>query len=120
MSATDRRARKRARRSVALVRHGRLRRSNPWLAVVKFLAAAVAVVLVSGVSVAGYAIWNIESEIETVTLVGETPGPPPQLGALEGGFNVLLVGSDRCENPESCRDRGGANLNDVTILLHVA
>lgn len=31
----------------------------------------------------------------------------------------MLVGSDRCEDPNGCKDRQG-NLNDVTILLHVA
>lgn len=103
----------------SIARHGRLRQSNPWLTVLKYLAATMAVVLVSGASVAGYAIFKIESSIKTVKIVGETEGPPPALGAYEGGFNILLVGSDRCEDPEGCEDREG-NLNDVTILLHVA
>ncbi|HEY9499677.1 MAG TPA: LCP family protein [Terrimesophilobacter sp.] len=103
----------------AFARHGRLRRSNPWLAAVKYVAAAMAVVLVSGASVAGYAVWNLESGIKTVAIVGETEGPPPALGAYDGGFNILLVGSDRCEDPKGCKDRQ-ANLNDVTILLHVS
>jgi LCP family protein required for cell wall assembly len=103
----------------AIARHGRLRRSNPWLTTLKILGAAMAVVLVSGVSVGSYAVWKLESTIKTVTIVGETQGPPPELGAYEGGFNILLVGSDRCENPQGCKDRS-AELNDVTILLHVA
>ncbi len=103
----------------AIARHGRLRRSNPWLTALKILGAAMTVVLVSGVSVAGYAVWKLESTIKTVTIVGETEGPPPELGAYEGGFNILLVGSDRCEDPGGCKDRE-AELNDVTILLHVA
>ncbi|HEU4808927.1 MAG TPA: LCP family protein [Homoserinimonas sp.] len=103
----------------SVARHGRLRRSNPWLTALKYVSAAMAVVLVSGVTVAGYAIWKLESDIKTVTIVGETEGPPPALGAYEGGFNILLVGSDRCEDPKGCKDRS-AELNDVTILLHVA
>ncbi len=103
----------------SVARHGRLRRGNPWLVALKYLSAAMAVVLVSGVTVAGYAIWKLESEIKTVTIVGETEGPPPALGAYEGGFNILLVGSDRCEDPNGCKDRS-TELNDVTILLHVA
>jgi LCP family protein required for cell wall assembly len=103
----------------SLARHGRLKRSNPWLVVLRWVAASLAVVLVSGAAVSGYAVWKLESTIKTVTLVGETEGPPPALGALEGGFNVLLVGSDRCENPKGCKDRS-AELNDVTILLHVS
>lgn len=103
----------------AMARHGRLRKSNPWLVVLRWVAASMAVVLVSAACVGGYAIWNLENSIKTVTLVGETNGPPPEIGALEGGFNLLLVGSDRCENPKGCKDRS-ANLNDVTILLHVS
>ncbi len=103
----------------SVARHGRLRRNKPWLAVLKFLGAAMAVVLVSGAAVGGYAIWKIESNIKTVTIVGETEGPPPELGAYEGGFNFLLVGSDRCEDDAGCEDRE-TDLNDVTILLHVS
>ena len=109
----------RADRHHTLARHGRLRRSNPWLGILGFVAASLAVVLVSGAAVGSYAVWKIESDIKTVTIVGETQGPPPELGAYEGGFNILLVGSDRCEDPNGCKDRQG-NLNDVTILLHVA
>ncbi len=106
-------------RLASVARHGRLRRNKPWLAVLKFVGAAMAIVLVSGAAVGSYAVWKIESSIKTVTIVGETEGPPPALGAYEGGFNILLVGSDRCEDPEGCKDRE-ANLNDVTILLHVS
>lgn len=103
----------------SVARHGRLRRNKPWLVVLKFLGAAMAVVLVSGSAVAGYKVWQLESTIKTVTIVGETEAPPPELGAYEGGFNILLVGSDRCEDPNGCKDRE-AELNDVTILLHVS
>ncbi|MBB5632985.1 LCP family protein required for cell wall assembly [Cryobacterium mesophilum] len=102
-----------------VARHGRLRRTNPWLLVLRWTAAAMAVVLVSAACVGGYALWKLQDSIKTVTLVGETVGPPPELGALEGGFNVLIVGSDRCEDPKGCKDRS-TNLNDVTMLLHVS
>jgi LCP family protein required for cell wall assembly len=110
-----------AQRGTAAVpaRHGRLKRSNPWLVILRWVAASLVVVLVSGGVVAAYAVWKIESTIKTVTLVGETEGPPPALGALEGGFNVLVVGSDRCDKPGGCKDRS-TELNDVTILLHVS
>jgi LCP family protein required for cell wall assembly len=57
--------------------------------------------------------------ISSVTLVGETEGPPPSIGAYSGGFNILIVGSDRCEKDGGCKDRD-AELNDVTMLLHVS
>lgn len=114
---TPRRRRDRALPGIA--RHGRLPRSNPWLTVVKWLASTLAVVLVAGGTVAGYTVWNLTQKIDTVALVGETVGPPPDLGSYEGGFNLLIVGSDRCEEEGGCKDRE-AELNDVTILLHVS
>lgn len=103
----------------SVARHGRLRRSNPWLFVLKIVGASMVVVLVSASVAAGFKLWKTDAAIKTVTLVGETEGPPPSLGAYEGGFNLLLVGSDRCEDPAGCKDRD-AELNDVTILLHVS
>jgi LCP family protein required for cell wall assembly len=105
-----------------IARHGRLRKANPWPSILKFTAAALAVVLISGVSVGAIAVNSILAQRnDAVTLVGETEGPPPQIGAIEGGFNILIVGSDQCES-QSCRqgERGEAVLNDVNILLHVA
>lgn len=103
----------------SVARHGQLRKNKPWLMILKIVAASLAVVLVSGSAVVGFKLLTLENNIKTVTLVGETVGPPPELGAYEGGFNILLVGSDRCEDPKGCKDRG-AELNDVTILLHVS
>ena len=103
----------------SIARHGRLKRGSAWLVMAKILAATLSVVLVSGVSVAGIWVWQLDRSIKTVTLVGETEGPPPALGSFEGGFNILIVGSDECEEEGGCKDREGV-LNDVTILLHVA
>ena len=106
-----------------LARHGRLRKASPWGTIAKFVAAALAVILVSGASVGAIAFNSIYSKRTVVALVGETEGPPPQIGAIEGGFNILIVGSDT---------RGGqygiggdvaddsSVLNDVNILLHVS
>lgn len=111
--------RPRGSRYRTIARHGRLKKSRAWLAALRIFSIAMAVVLVSGATVAGYAFWKIESDIKTVSILGETEGPPPALGSYEGGFNILLVGSDRCEDPNGCKDRS-TELNDVTILLHVA
>ncbi|MBX3115752.1 MAG: LCP family protein [Cryobacterium sp.] len=107
-----------APRTVA--RHGRLRSSGPVSTVLKFLAAAVTVVLVSGASVVGYAVWDLANSAKPgVALIGETIGPPPDIGAIEGGVNLLLVGSDSGEGDPQY-GRRGENLNDVTILLHIS
>ncbi|MBX3090927.1 MAG: LCP family protein [Cryobacterium sp.] len=103
-----------------VARHGRLRQSGPFGTIVKFLAAALAVVLVSGTAVVGYAVWDLASSVKPgVALIGETIGPPPDIGAIEGGVNLLLVGSDSGQG-DPRYGRRGENLNDVTILLHIS
>ena len=117
----DSRPRSRTTRPVVgIARHGRLKKSNPLGAIFKVIAAALAVTLVSGVSVGAIALAQLGSNIETVALEGEVEGPPPSLGSYEGGFNILLVGSDECESADGCAGRGGARLNDVTMLVHVS
>jgi LCP family protein required for cell wall assembly len=108
-------------RSRPIARHGRLRRRNPVGAIFKMLAGTLAVLLISSVAVGAVALSQIESSIDTVELVGQEEGAPlPDIGSFEGGFNVLVVGSDRCEDDSGCAGRGSANLNDVTILVHVS
>ena len=112
----------RSRRAAGIARHGRLRKSNGWLTGFKLLAATLAVVLVSGASVGAIATWQLTSQIKTEAIgFDKKEGPPPSIGAIEGGFNILIVGSDQCETaPEDCGARGSAKLNDVNMLLHVS
>ena len=82
------------------------------------------VVLVSGLSVGAIAVGQLSSNIDTVVLAGDeedaaTIAAPPGVGPYEGGFNILVVGSDKCETEGGCKDRQ-AELNDVTMLVHVA
>ncbi|MEQ1735482.1 MAG: LCP family protein [Rhodoglobus sp.] len=106
-----------------IARHGRLRKAGPWGTIAKIVAASLAVVLVSGVSVGAVAFNSIFAKRTVVTLVGETEGPPPQIGAIEGGFNILIAGSDTREGQGgiggSAEDDSSV-LNDVNILLHVS
>jgi len=116
--------RDRASRSLptAAVRHGRLRRHSAWKTLLAVLGGAMAVVLVSGVSVAAIAVNQLNENIDVVELV-DAEGEErviPTLGEWEGGFNVLLVGVDNAEGQSDGGDRGGAVLNDVNILVHVA
>ena len=83
----------------------------------------MAVVLVSGVSVAAITLAQFNANIDVIDLVGaegEEPRVIPQIGEWEGGFNVLIVGVDNEPGQEDARARGGATLNDVNILVHVA
>mgnify|MGYP000007269855 FL=1 len=118
--------RPRSNRSTApqgIARHGQLKKSNPWPVIVKFVAAALAVVLVSGASVGAVAFNSIYSKREVVTLVSETLGPPPQIGAIEGGFNILIVGTDTRVGQGGIggsEEETSSVLNDVNMLLHVS
>lgn len=111
-----------SRRTVGptLARHGRLRKRSAVTTVLKFLAAGVAVLLVSTVAVVGTAALNIAGSAKApVALIGETVGPPPNIGSIEGGVNLLLVGSDS-GGGDSAFGKRGEHLNDVTILLHIS
>lgn len=110
-----------APRTNPIARHGRLRESSAWLSALTLVGIAVAVTLVSTLTVAGAAVWNVANAIKPgVTLIDETVGPPPDIGAYEGGINMLIVGSDSGEGDPRFGKRHGAVLNDVNILVHVA
>ncbi|MEZ3160447.1 LCP family protein [Microbacterium sp. BWT-B31] len=116
----------RGRRTVA--RHGELSPANPFATALKALGVVLAVVLVSGASVAAYAATDFVTSFahDAVDLEGQDP-VPPNLGAIEGGVNLFLAGTDACE-PEyeaifgdrcTGADAGG-ELNDVNLLVHIS
>ena len=107
----------------AQVRHGRLRRSRAWKTVLATLAASLAVVLVSTVSVGAITVAQINANIDVVeleVLEGQEERIIPTVGDWEGGFNVLIVGVDNEPGQTDSRERGSATLNDVNMLVHVA
>lgn len=117
MSDLPTRARRRYGSTIA--RHGQLSAPGPIAIAAKYLGVALAVVLVSTLTVVGIAVWGVASSIKPgVSLIGET-GAPPNVGAIEGGVNLLLVGSDSGEGDPRYGKRD-ATLNDVNILLHIS
>ena len=112
--------RPRSRPVAGIARHGQLHASGPVVTVLKFVAAALAVVLVSAVSIGGIAVSQINNNIKTVALSGEKQGPMPDLGSFEGGFNMLIVGSDTRANQGAQFGKDDGVLNDVTMLVHVS
>jgi LCP family protein required for cell wall assembly len=104
-----------------IARHGRLKRSNPALAVLKGLAIVLAVLLVSGGTVAAVALWNIDRTIRnnSIDISGGKTDELPSIGEFDGGVNLLLVGSDSGEGDPSYGKRD-AQLNDVTMLMHIS
>jgi LCP family protein required for cell wall assembly len=120
-------------RGAAPVRHGRLPRRRPAVSIVKLLAAVVAVVLVSTVSVAAYAVWDVARSVKHGVHLSALPGHSalpqdiPNVGAIAGGVNLLLAGTDSRSglggiyNSAAEQDAStGAGNNDVTMLLHIA
>ncbi len=63
---------------------------------------------------------------DAVALEGQDP-VPPDIGAIEGGVNLFLAGTDACEEEyadyfgDRCTgaDAGG-ELNDVNMLVHIS
>ncbi|WP_045272925.1 LCP family protein [Microbacterium azadirachtae] len=116
----------RSRRPVA--GHGQLRRPSAWSQLMKMLGITAIVVLVSGVAVASYVAYDLGTTFSAnaVALDGEK-SVPPDIGAIKGGVNMLLVGSDacepefsaefgdRCSDPENAGER-----NDTNLLLHIS
>jgi LCP family protein required for cell wall assembly len=104
-----------------LIRHGRLKRRRPAAFIAKIVASFLAVLLVSGASVAALSLWRLQENIVTVDLVGgDENAPAPSIGAYPGGYNFLVVGSDIRSGPGGVGAGTGAELNDVTMLLHVS
>ncbi|MDF2989573.1 MAG: transcriptional regulator [Microbacterium sp.] len=116
----------RRRRTVA--QHAHLRSPHPLGQFAKVLAVAVTVVLVAVAGVAAYTAVDLTSDYVAEAVVVENQPPvPPDLGQLEGGVNMMVVGIDACEENlkalfgERCEgpDAEG-QLNDVNILLHIS
>ena len=113
----------RAKKLRTIARHGRLRRSNPFANLAKLMAAALAVLLVSGASVAAIATFDVAASVqESVKLTNETEGKKVEIDAIPGGVNLLVVGSDSRKGQDASfgpEDSTG-DLNDVTMLLHIS
>ena len=130
MSQHDSRSRALAR-GPQPTRHGRLKRNGPVGAIFKFLGVALAVVLVSAISIGAVAAWEVTSSIsgglELRDSTGKKIAPPPSIDAIEGGVNLLLAGTDtrsgqggQFANRADQAASSGAGNNDVTMLLHIS
>ena len=105
-----------------IARHGRLPRRRGWTTLASVVASAVAVVLVSGTSVAAIAGAQLASAPKTVQLStdDQSTAKTADITAIKGGANILLIGSDtRIGQFDSDEDVQGAR-NDVTMLIHIS
>ena len=111
------------RRPVA--RHAQLSSPHPAGQIAKLVAVALVVLLVSGIGTGAFALWETTQTIadNSVTLEDDAE-LPPSIGEIEGGVNLLLVGTDSCEGQSTklfprCKHDPGGERNDVTMLAHI-
>ncbi|QHC58867.1 LCP family protein [Rathayibacter sp. VKM Ac-2760] len=106
------------------VRHGRLRPRSGVRSLLLGVAATLGVLAVSGTSLVAIATASISRNLtDNAVELGVAPSEQPQevqLGAIEGGFNVLVVGTDNDAAQGDAFGVRDATLNDVNILLHVS
>lgn len=103
------------------VRHGRLKPSNAVANLLRGLLTSLLVVLLSGVGVAAYAIWDMAGDLQTVKLDSGPSGPDGARFAgqeFEGEIAIALVGSDTRVG-QAIQDDNEGELNDVNLLLYI-
>src|SRR3954469_5835315 len=102
-------------------RHGRLRRRGAARPIIGGIAIGLAVVLVSGASLAASAVWQLSANLKPgVDISFKGGAAPPAVGPIQGPVNILLVGSDSGGGEVATYGKRGENLNDVTMLLHIS
>lgn len=115
-------------RRLPVARHGKLRSPHPLTQALTVLGVIVAVVAVSGATVAGYAAVGLVSDFaQNSVALDDAPAQPPSLGPLDGPITMVVTGTDECEAEiaewfgDRCtgKDAGG-QLNDVNMLLHIS
>lgn len=122
-SRSELRVRSGASRNPGLARHGRLSKPKAWPMILGIIGGALAVVLVSTVAIGGIVFNSLYSKVDAVEILQPTEGPIPAIGAIEGGFNILIVGSDTRLGQDGIggsAEEESATLNDVNMLLHVS
>ncbi len=111
-----------------VARHATNPSPRPLRQVLKLIVVAVAVVVVSASGVAAYAAIDLGSTFSSHAVALEGQGsPPPDVGAISGGVNLFLAGTDVCEPAYASlfggRCKGADALgerNDVNLLVHIS
>lgn len=112
-------------------RHARFRQRSAVRSLLVWMAAGLTVLIVSAGSVATIATWDVlrsaSPSVHLSQLPGSTRNAIDNVAAVEGGVNLLLVGTDTrtgqggvyTSKAEQAGSSGAGN-NDVTMLLHIA
>ncbi|WP_292850832.1 LCP family protein [Microbacterium sp.] len=115
-----------SRSAEPVARHGRLRSPHPAAQIAVIVGAMAIVVALALAGTAAFALWATTSTIaKNAVTLENTVELPPDMGAIEGGANLLVVGTDSCQGqdlalfPRCAHDEGGER-NDVTMLVHIS
>jgi len=100
--------------------HILIRRLGGWKLIITVAVTLVSVLVVSLGVVAGITITRLTSSLQTITLPGHEDPVLAGIGELEGGFNVLIIGSDTRLGQGDQFGDVSSELNDVNILVHVS
>ena len=100
--------------------HATQKRLGGWQLVTSLALGVVAVLVVSMGTVLGLTLQNLQSSLITVELPGSPDPILPTIGEIEGGFNVLVVGSDTRVGQGDQFEFVDSELNDVNLLVHVS
>ncbi|MGN6741802.1 MAG: LCP family protein [Amnibacterium sp.] len=104
----------------AAPRHAVHRGRSGWGAALKALAITTAVVVASTASVAAIGVWSLGRTVAANAVDITNGGAAPTIAAMDGSFNVLLVGADNAPGQKTWGASRDATLNDVNILVHIA
>ena len=100
--------------------HVLIRRLGGWKLIVSVAFSLVGILVVSLGVVAGITITSLTASLQTVDLPGKEQPVLAGIGELEGGFNVLVIGSDTRLGQGDQFGDVSSELNDVNILVHVS
>ena len=110
---------------VPLAQHGRLRSQHPLTQVAIIVGTVLAVLVLSIGGTGAFALWTASHIVtDDAVALESTASVPPDIGEIEGGVNLLVVGTDSCQGqdlklfPRCAHDDGGER-NDVTLLVHI-
>jgi len=110
-----------------VARHGILKSPHPLSQVLAVLAAVVAVAVVSTTAVGAFYVWDAARAVQAAGVsIGDDGALPPSIGEIEGGVNMLVVGTDSCDGPNAalsgaCQEHDtDGERNDVTMLVHIS
>lgn len=100
--------------------HATEKRLGGWRAGSAVAGLVATSLVVSAFAVAGFTVVNLTASLQTVELPGYEQPVMAGVGEWEGGFNVLIVGSDTRVGQGDQFGETDSELNDVNLLVHVS